>query len=242
MLYEIHLPNLEWSIRQFKMPRSCINRLSWVVFGQVGQVRWALFAALLMFPHQYWSMNAIIFSVDQWFKACTMVRNENLRVSGRTGLLLGANQSFLFLPNQQLLNFPSCFSFSEVSCYTVLTSFPKLSFREISLGTMAEVWLTLVSLRAAFFFWGNVSKMILLNYQRVKFRMPWSLNNEAKTQVKVLHPRIPEIGAILNSISAGSKEVTLLLQHSKIMGYSKNIFTISYKCWQFCPWLKYKPM
>ena len=118
-------------------------------FRQKGQVRQALSAALLMFSHQYSFMKAIIFPIDQWFNACTVVRSGNFRVSGRTGLLFGPNQSSLFFSNQQSLNFQSCFSFSEANCWTSIASFSKLSFGEISLQTMTEVWLLLVPLRAA---------------------------------------------------------------------------------------------
>ena len=45
--------------------------------------------------------------------------------------------------------FPILFFLFEVSCRTFLTSFLKLSFREVSVRTVAETWLLLVSLRAA---------------------------------------------------------------------------------------------
>ena len=45
--------------------------------------------------------------------------------------------------------------------------------------------------------------------------------------VIVLHSINPEYRAILNFISTGLKEVTLLPQHSKIMGYSESISTVS---------------
>ena len=94
-------------------------------------------------------MKAIILLVDQWLIACTMVRTENLRVSGRMGLLFGPNHNFLFLSSQQLLSFQSCFCFSWGHRWASLASFPKLSFREITLLTMTEVWRLLVPLMVA---------------------------------------------------------------------------------------------
>ena len=85
---------------------------------------------LLMFPHQYWFMNAIILLVDQWFNACTVVKSGNFRVSSRTGLLFDPNRSLLSLSNQELLNFETSFSFSEANCWGSLASFSKLSFGE----------------------------------------------------------------------------------------------------------------
>ena len=96
-------------------------------------------------------MNAIIFSVDQWFNECVVVRSGNVRVSSRTGLSFGPNQGFLFLSNQRLLNFQSFFfSFSEANCWASLAGFSTLSFGEISLCTVTEVWLLLVLLSAVF--------------------------------------------------------------------------------------------
>lgn len=43
-------------------------------------------------------------------------------------MLFGPNQSFLFLSDQQLLDFQSCFSFSEANCWASLASFSKLLF------------------------------------------------------------------------------------------------------------------
>ena len=70
----------------------------------------------------------ILFSVDQWIAACTVVRSENFRVSSRIGLLFGLNQSFPFLLNQQLLDFQSHFSLSEANYWASLASFSKFSF------------------------------------------------------------------------------------------------------------------
>ena len=40
-------------------------------------------------------MKAIILSVNQRLNACTVVRSRNFRVTSKTGLLFGPNQSFL---------------------------------------------------------------------------------------------------------------------------------------------------
>ena len=118
--------------------------------GHVGQVKEALFVVLLMFPHQCWFMNAIVLSVHQWFNACTVVRSGNFGVSVRIGLLFGPNQSFLFLSNEQFLNFQSCFSFSEANCWASRSSFSKLSFGGIFLWIMTEACLLSVPLKVAF--------------------------------------------------------------------------------------------
>ena len=149
-LYEVHLPNLDWCIRQFKMSRRRISSLSWTVFWTGGTSEVDTFCDLVNVSPQYWFMNAVILSVDQWFNACTVFRSGNFRVVGRTGLLFGPNQSFLFLSKQQLFNFQSCFSFPEANCWASLASFSKLSFGEIALWTVTEVWLLLVPLRATF--------------------------------------------------------------------------------------------
>ena len=78
------------------------------------------------------------------------VRSGNFTVSDRTGLLFCPNQSFLFLSNQQFGNFQICFPFSEASCWASVAIFSKLSFVEISLWIITEIWLLLVPLRAAF--------------------------------------------------------------------------------------------
>lgn len=57
---------------------------------------------------------------------------------------------FFFLANQQLLNFQSCFSLLEANCLACVASFSELSFGEITFCTLAEVWLLLAPLRAAF--------------------------------------------------------------------------------------------
>lgn len=58
------------------------------------------------------------------------------------GLLFGRNQNFIFLSNQQLLNFQSCSSFSEAH-WASLDTFSKLSFREIFYWTITELQLLL---------------------------------------------------------------------------------------------------
>ena len=145
-----------------------------------------------MFPHQWWVMKAIILLADQWFNACMVVRSGNFRVSGRTGLLFGSNQSFLFLSNQWLLNFQSCFSFSEASWWAFLASFSKLSFGDKSLWTMPEVWLPWIPLWAAFL--AEVSaRWFPLASRESSLECPGILII-AKEQIKVLHPLIPERG------------------------------------------------
>ena len=57
---------------------------------------------------------------------------------------------FFFLSNQQLLNFQSCFSLLEANYLACVASFSELSFGEITFCTVAEVWLLLAPLRAAF--------------------------------------------------------------------------------------------
>ena len=71
----------------------------------------------------------------------------NFRVLVGLGYYFVQTRDFLFLSNQKLLNFQSCFSFSKVNCWASLASFLKLSFGKISLWTMTEVWQQLVPLR-----------------------------------------------------------------------------------------------
>lgn len=66
-------------------------------FGQVGQARLALSAVFLAFPHQYWFINPISLSVDQWFNICTVVRSGNFRILEMAILLFDPNQNSLFL-------------------------------------------------------------------------------------------------------------------------------------------------
>ena len=46
-LYEIHLPDLKWSIRQFKMSESSTNRLPWVVLQINGTSEVGTFGGLI---------------------------------------------------------------------------------------------------------------------------------------------------------------------------------------------------
>ena len=75
-------------------------------------------------------MSAIILLVDQWLNACAVVRSENFRISSSTGLSLDPNQSFLFLSDQKLIEFPVSFSFLGANFWTSLASFSKFSFGE----------------------------------------------------------------------------------------------------------------
>lgn len=102
------------------------------------------------------------FSVDQWFDVCVVVRTGNFRVFSRTGLLFGLGQSFLFLSNQQLLDFQSCFSFPEANCWASLASFSKLLFGEITFWTMTDVWLRFKGTIPC----RSVSKVIFFSFQR----------------------------------------------------------------------------
>lgn len=86
------------------------------------------FVVFLIFIHQYWLTSAIILSGDQWFNAYAIVSSGNFRISGRTGLLFGPNQTSFFLSKQQLLDFQYCFSFSGANCWASLVNFSKLSF------------------------------------------------------------------------------------------------------------------
>ena len=100
------------------------------------------------------------------------MRNGNVRVSARTGLLFGPNQNFLFLSNQQLLNFQSSFSFSETNCWYSLASFLVIISGNISLDHGR-------GLSAIGPFKGNIpcrniNKVISLSFQKIKFRMLWN--------------------------------------------------------------------
>lgn len=55
-LYEIHLPNLKWSIRQFKLSRGSENgavRTIWVIFWIGGTSEVVFFHGLINISHQY---------------------------------------------------------------------------------------------------------------------------------------------------------------------------------------------
>lgn len=105
------------------------------------------------------------FSVDQWFDVWIVVRTGNFRVCSRTGLLFDLNQSFVFLSNQQLLDFQSCFSFLEASCWASLASFSKL-FGEITHWTNRG--LTAVGSFKGTILCRNVSKVISLAFRERK--------------------------------------------------------------------------
>ena len=91
-----------------------------------------------LFSHQCWFMNASTLSGGQWFNACTVVSNGNLRVSSWVSLLFGLNRSSL---DPKIIRFPICFSSSGTSCKASLVSFSKLSFGRMSIWTTTEVWL-----------------------------------------------------------------------------------------------------
>ena len=96
-------------------------------------------------------MKAIIWSVDQWFNVCAVVRSGNFRDSSWTGLSFSLNRSFVFYQVNNYWIFNLVFSFSNVKCWASLASFSKLVFGEIFLWTMTEVWLLFVPLRARVF-------------------------------------------------------------------------------------------
>ena len=58
-IYEFHLPNLEWLIKQFKMSGRSANRFLWLIFWTDGTRGQILFMVLLTFSHQYWFMDAV---------------------------------------------------------------------------------------------------------------------------------------------------------------------------------------
>lgn len=142
-----------------------LNSFLWIVLWMGGQVRWTVFVALLVFPHWYSFMNAVSLSVDQLFNACTVVNSKNFRISGRAGLLLGPNQSSLFI--KPLNNYYiSNIVFSSRVNWVSLVSFSKLSLVRTSLWNMTEVWL-LVPLKVWFlvlFFCETVSKVVAFEF------------------------------------------------------------------------------
>ena len=126
----------------------CPGDFPGLYFGQVGQAKWALFVALLIFTHQYKFMNIIILSIDQQFNACMVVNNEHFRTSARTGFLFGPNQcslslslSFFYLNSNQISN---SFIFPGINCWGSLASFSKL-FGETSFLTMTDIYLAIGS-------------------------------------------------------------------------------------------------
>ena len=133
---------------------------------------WCFLTNLLMFSHQYWFISAIILSVNQRFNACTVMRNENFRISHRTELVFGLNQSFLFLSNQQFefLNL-LLFFWGQLLGF----SSQSLSHGEIFLWTMTEF--SFIGFFKGIISCGNIIKVISLSVQWVKFRMTPNLNN-----------------------------------------------------------------
>ena len=64
-LNEICLLELEWSVRWFKMSKSHINGLLWIVIWTSGTSEVGTFCSLLSVFYQNWWVNAIILSVEQ---------------------------------------------------------------------------------------------------------------------------------------------------------------------------------
>lgn len=122
--------------------------------GGTSKVKETLFAAFLIFSHQYPIMNTLVLSVDQWFNACAVGSSGNCRISGQTGLLFGPNQSLLSSWKRQLLDFQYRFSFSGPNCWASLQSI-FLIWKDI-LWNMTGVWLSGSS--RAVFFGGNTAK------------------------------------------------------------------------------------
>ena len=80
------MPDLELSIRQFKMSRSSTNWLPWFKFWISGTSKVGNFCGLVnVSPPIFFKV--IILLVDQWFITCTVVRSGDFRVSSKTGLL-----------------------------------------------------------------------------------------------------------------------------------------------------------
>lgn len=93
--------------------------------------------------------------------------------SCRPGLSLGPNQSFLFLPSQQLLNFQSCFSLFEANRCTSLDSFSKLPFGEIPLNHDRDP--AAVGPLRAVLLAEIISNVTPLSFQGVKFKISQNL-------------------------------------------------------------------
>lgn len=171
----IYLLDCKRCIRQFKMSGSSGIRLSWVVLWTIETSR-CFFVAFLIVPLQCWFINALILSVGQWFNARTVLRSGNFRAYGWTGFLFDPMQSFLFLSNQQLLNFQFYFSFPDANCWASLARFSQLSFGELSLWPYKRFHCCCLLLRKEFL--AEVSaRRFPFSFQRVKFRMPWDLNS-----------------------------------------------------------------
>ena len=80
------------------------------------------------------------------FNACTVIRSGNFSASKRTGFLVQARTFFI---KPTIVEFPSCFFHFYSQLFGFSSQFSSLSFGEISLWTVTEVWL-LVPSRAAF--------------------------------------------------------------------------------------------
>lgn len=88
--------------------------------------------------------------IDQSFTACVVVSSGNFRVSGRTRMLFGLNQRFLFFSNKNCVFSILFFLFwGQLLGFSSQLPNPTI-FGEISLWIMTEIWLLLVPLRAAF--------------------------------------------------------------------------------------------
>ena len=122
-LYEIYLPDLEWSINQFKMFRSSTNRLPWVVF---------------------WTSETSVLMHTQLLSCVQLFRPHRLQPTRLLCPLI-----FQARIIEWVAKFPILFLFSEASFQSFPACFSKLSFGEIFLWTMTEVWLLLVPIRAA---------------------------------------------------------------------------------------------
>lgn len=155
------------------MSGSSRKRLPWLYFGQV---REALFLALLTFCHQFWFMNVIILSVEKWFNACTVVKGGNFRVSVRIVLLFSPSPKLSFSIKWVIVGFKSCFSFSEVNYLAFICSFSELSSGEIFFWIMTGVWLLLIPLKVAFLVEISV-KWFLLASAKSSLECPQNLNN-----------------------------------------------------------------
>ena len=114
-------------------------------FGQVKQMRWALFCGYMEVSNQYWFMYAIVLSVDQWFNEFTVVSSEKFRISGRPDCYLIQTKPLLLIIS--IIIFPILFSSIEVHVSKLsLVTLSKLSFWGIILWTMTKVQLS-VSLK-----------------------------------------------------------------------------------------------
>lgn len=178
-LNKIYLPNLKWSIGQFKVLRSSVDRISWIVFctgraSKVGLVN-IYSVALLIFPHQYWFIKAIIL-LDQWFNACTVVSNGNFRVSSRTGLLFGPTQVYFwpfFFIKPIVFRFPILFFLFWGQLLGIYSQFFQVVIGGASLWTKTEI--LLVVLLEAVFFVEISTRWFSLSSRKSSFEFPGTL-------------------------------------------------------------------